>query len=72
MGMTPEELEEAAEHGRRVTKWTHPVGTIRTKAGEGIIEHDLENEAYTFVYDDGRRERVEVLELYDFTHPEPR
>ena len=70
--MTLEDLEEAAESGRRVTKWRPSAGTIRTKAGEGIIEHDLENEAYTFVYEGGRRERVEVLGLYDFTHPEPR
>lgn len=70
--MTLEDLEKAVESGRRVTRWrTPPAGTIRTKAGEGIIEHDLENEAYTFVYDGGRRERVEALELYDFTHPEP-
>ena len=69
--MTLEELEEAAKSGRRVTKWSPSVGTIRTKLGEGTIEHDLEKETYTFVYDDGRQERVEVGELYDFTHPEP-
>ena len=67
--MTLEELEKAAQSGRRVTKWSHPVadGTIRTKVGEGIIEYDLQNEAYRFVRDDGHQERVEVLVLYDFT-----
>ena len=72
--MTVEELEEAVQSGRRVTKWSHPAadGTIRTKVGEGIIEHDLENEAYRFVEDGGHQEPVEVLDLYDFTLPEPR
>ena len=72
--MTPEELEEAAQSRQRVTKWTRQVadGTVRTKAGEGIIEHDLDNEAYRFVEDGGRQERVEALDMYDFTLPEPR
>lgn len=70
--MTLEELEEAAKRGRRVTEWSRSVGTIRTKVGEGTIEHDLENETYTCVYDGGRRERVELGELYDFTDSEAR
>ena len=72
--MTLEELEEAAQSRRRVTKWTHPVadGTIRSKVGEGIIEYDLDNEAYRFVEDGGHQECVEVLDLDDFTLSEPR